>query len=218
VIDPDDRGLVATLVQAYRSESVATLWHHRVENLVQIFDGPWRQLLTFDLTDPQGRRVAEFFDPIFTLGWWGLGLVALAGLGLAAWRPGGSNSRRHALGPPLLAAAWCALTLAVWALLMFLPRSTVVHQGSYVSLLLLLTVGALGLWRLHPLAFAAAALAQAAVWPWIWFPLPIPTDGTPAPEAMVDAIVLGGLAVAAMVAIVAAARGQETASVDPAPA
>jgi hypothetical protein len=216
VIQPDDRGLLATLAESYRSTPWSTLVQNRVENLRQIVAGPWQQLLTFDLSDGPNRRIAEFFDPLFTLGWWGAGVVVA--LVAAAWSaPRGAADRlARRFGPLALATGWCALTLLVWVAVMFSPHSTVIHQGSYVSLLLLLGVGALGLWRLHPLVFVAAAVAQACECYRIWLPLPIPEAGAAPAEAMTEAKALGLLALVAVAAIIVAAARQKTASVDPA--
>lgn len=93
--------------------------------------------------------------------------VLLAAILATAWcaaRPGAPASTRAA-------GAWivhAGATLAIWVGLMFLPGSTVIHQGSYVPvLLLLLACGpALAAWR--PAAQASVLVVHLGVNVWAW--------------------------------------------------
>ena len=95
-------------------------------------------------------------------------------------------------------AAWCLLTLIVWAALMFLPGSTVIHQGSYACVLLLLLTLALALQLAHPAALFIVALAGLVEFVRVW----VPANPTRTSPLHAGAAVLALLSCAAIAAIV----------------
>jgi len=84
-----------------------------------------------------------FFQFLADLGFLAPGFAALV-IGL---------SRRHRSTNWRLAtalSAYVALTLAVWCLLMFMPGSTVIHQGSYATVIFAFAACLLALWSVSP--------------------------------------------------------------------
>jgi len=102
-------------------------------------------------------RVASFYYLLPLLG--GIAVAPVAYLLLLLLR--------RARGPDLKTAgrlwAWLLVNLITWALLLFGPYSTVIHQGTYATELLALTAGVISLWRLLPRLTALLVAAQSVV-------------------------------------------------------
>jgi hypothetical protein len=159
----DSRGTVETLRDSYGQLSSNQWWNGRLANLTALAGGRWRELSLFDFSRWDGRRSDEFQRLAYAFGWWNLGWLALAtraGRGSPSARPSGSRL--------LLGIGWAGFTLVVSALLLFEPGATVIHQGCYTVLLILLPACALALLRLHAFAFAAVFLAQWATFAGVW--------------------------------------------------
>jgi hypothetical protein len=196
----DSRSVWAALAASYRAQTFWGLVHTRLINLGRLVEGPWREWLLVSGSDQDARRRAEYYSTFFAIGWWNLGFVAALLLRRGkAVQPG---ARVHpGAGPSAgLAAAflWCALTLAVWVLLMFLPQSTVIHQGSYVTLLVLFPALALALWRLSPALLVFVSLAGLVNFLCVWLPPASSRPGTLHPGAACVAA-MGALGLAALV-------------------
>ena len=218
-IPPDARSVLTTLRENYRELGWTRAVEARKINFAALFYGEWRDLLT-----PRAgeiglfRRYNEAPWTFRTLAVWILGLAAVVGLAVRAWRSATkaatsrrtpkaaarattSSERRDSvlecgdLSPPspartgcahasiandatwrgfgrrhALAAAWTALTLILWATLMFLPRQTLVHQGSLVTQLVLLALLAASLVLCGKWVFAVVAAAQAWLFLLTWLP------------------------------------------------
>lgn len=171
----DQRGFWETLGAAWRARDAAT-FRATVGANVRTVAGVWQR--------PAGEppaawlRRIQFFHTLPALG--------LVALGWLAWlRP---DPARRALGE---LAALAGAATALWAVLMFLPASTLLHQGSYASFALLFFVGAAGLGRLPSWAGAPLLAAHAALFGWAW----IATTPPPAPptSAPVLALAAAGL-------------------------
>jgi hypothetical protein len=123
-IDIDSRGTWQTLKDSYSGKSLRELMDVRVSNLETQLPEYKMWWTDFGPRYVRDKRSNEFFHLLPALTWWELGILALP---IALFR------RR--LGPgwraQLTLFAWAAATLVVWCLLMFIPRSAVVHQGSY---------------------------------------------------------------------------------------
>ncbi|MBL9202745.1 MAG: hypothetical protein JNL39_19685 [Opitutaceae bacterium] len=196
-MEPDNRGLVATLADQYRALGWEQAAVTRAENLRHLLLAGWDRLP--GPTEAPARdtlRADEFSHLLRTPAAWLLGMLAAPWLvwrhfhTWTAWR---TRVRRH-----VLALIWLGLTLAVWVALMFRPGSTIAPQGSYVAPLLLL--GVLLTWTLvaSRAVFVALAIGQAAFFAFIWLPgEPGGAAATPFPLA---ATVCFGLAVAAFAA------------------
>ncbi|HEY5078708.1 MAG TPA: hypothetical protein VII43_02630, partial [Opitutaceae bacterium] len=192
---PDARGTWETIRSGYASLSPSTLLHYRMVNLATMFKGPWLDWLAYRGSDVASQRNAEYYGVFFGLGRWILGFVPLAALLFSAWRIRFLKETVSRLG---LSVAWCLLTLAVWLSLMFLPESTVIHQGSYACVLMLLLSLAFALWLAHPGAFVFVGLAGLADFAWLWLP-PNPTRITPLDHGAAALVVVSAIAVAAIV-------------------
>ncbi len=142
--------------KSYQQLSWAQIWHNKQENLLQIISlaqeaaqlqSGWASL-SGGFFECHMIREAEFFGVISALGVCNLGwLVAL----FAAVQALVSEFKSLAAGSLLVApkrscllppqSGWLvglsALSLLLWIVLMFNPRSTVPHQGSYATLALL---------------------------------------------------------------------------------
>ncbi|HTU00443.1 MAG TPA: hypothetical protein VMG58_01455, partial [Candidatus Sulfotelmatobacter sp.] len=123
-IDIDPRGTWQTLREGYSSSSWEQLICVRVGNLELQGSGDWAGWHDFSAAHAQNRRTLEFFFLLHTVTWWLLGIVALP-IALVRWR-GRVEWRAH-----LSLALWSLATLVVWCLMLFLPRSALVHQGTY---------------------------------------------------------------------------------------
>ena len=197
-IEIDARSFTTALVENYTSLGWSAALATRHENLRILFLGEWQNLLT--TRDPgaiAGRRSEEVFHLFRTPAAWILGAVALPLLLSVHYRrrstprstvssapdrirvhPSSSVVKNSVLRPPAshplrhhtVAVTWLALTVALWLTLMFLPFGTLVHQGSYVTSLLLL--GLLTAWTLllSRKLFAALALLQLALFTLTWMP------------------------------------------------
>jgi hypothetical protein len=129
-VDPRPFSLV--IREAYAAKSMSDLVAARISQLRTQVSGDFKSIFQFTFTDAASRRDHEFFIVGRALTWWIVGLAALPivvvrrelRLRLLA------NARAHTL-----LAAWTIGTSIVWCLLMFQPYSTVVHQGSYATML-----------------------------------------------------------------------------------
>ncbi len=156
----DERGTMETLRDAYARTPFAVLAEGRRENLATIFRGEWRELATFSTRDTDNRKASEATYIFFALGWWNLGwpvIVALVCVPRCRRQLAEGERRGLLLGP-----TWGLATLVVWVALMFVPGSTLFHQGSYTAPLVWLLVLAAALLRVHPAAMLVVAAAQLA--------------------------------------------------------
>lgn len=123
----DERGLTQTLRDNYTKLGAAEAWANKVSNFhAQVF-GRWSFLLDVSAATKVDRRNQEFFHAGRGLTWWPL----LALLALVVTR-----GRAFRSGPELaLLAAWLALTVIVWCLLLFGRYQAVIHHGSYALMM-----------------------------------------------------------------------------------
>ena len=187
VVPVDSRGTLETLVDTYRGCSFGQWLQGRRKNLHTISAGPWSDLLSFSYVHQDPRRDAEFYLMVFALGWWNLGLAAWP---VALWRWRRDPAPHRWAGALFL---WTLATVALWTVLMFTGGQTVIHQGSYTTLLVLFPLLAWMLWRAPPLLFAAVALAQGVSLVALWLHVPAGAASStllPAPLVLVVAFVL----------------------------
>jgi hypothetical protein len=141
-----------------------------------------------------------------------VGVVVM--LGTCVWRRTHARRRRSCRGneadlaretpprhlgsyaAPCHAFAWAVLTLAVWVALLFDPNTAFIHHGSFVPLLILFPLGALALWRLHPVAFAVVAVVQSITFLLTWLVRPahwpeVPVSGSAVALMLVAAMAAG---------------------------
>jgi hypothetical protein len=121
-----------TLRDGYRSKSWKQIAADRWANVRVLFSGDIEHIGNFTRATAPNRRGEEFFNTARAFTWWAAGILALpfALLRLAAReRPGQQLRNCGAL------AGWIVATFLVWCLLMFIPGQTVVHQGSFGSMI-----------------------------------------------------------------------------------
>jgi hypothetical protein len=162
VVPLDERGVVETLVAQYKKVGWDGALSARRVNLAMQKDGDWAHLLEFTTT-PVRRYCELTFYPRSA------GL--LLPLGVLAW-VGLAVSRRHRTGVELGVAAqllaWMLATWVAWLALMFLPSSTLGHQGTYVLPMILYALLLTGIFRVlgrfAPVLVAVQLAYLLAVW------------------------------------------------------
>lgn len=203
VIPIDPRPFLQTLIESYRALSPANWWSARTANLVAIFDpNPLSGVRCFCADDVLTRRTAEFFTTSAALGlaYPLLVLVLLLVVVRRIRRRSDEFDRRL-----LVSVALSLACIALWWLMMFLPGSTIVHQGSHVWILLL--VAAPAVWLAHRrlvLGWVAVGV-QAVLSGLLYLPLP----GGSSRDAAAMSVALLGMAL--VVAAVLLVRRQEVA-------
>jgi hypothetical protein len=81
-------------------------------------------------------------------------------------QPSASPRRR----PALALVLWTAATLVIWCVIMFGPYATAIHQGSYVTMLVLFVLGCAWFERAGRWWIVAVAVLQVATFisTWAW--------------------------------------------------
>jgi hypothetical protein len=153
-------------VKAYEEKSLHDIYEWKWQNWITAADQSlryWQQVLKFataigsrDLDSINraaiGLRLFQFFYFVPSLGFLGLGVPALL-LGIlprfrtACWRYA------------MMLWTFIFVVTVIWCLLMFGPATTVIHQGTYATVLLALAGCVFSLWSVSPwLAKIAVAL------------------------------------------------------------
>lgn len=134
-IDIDPRGTLETIRTSYAKVGWKGAWDSKVSNFQFQFVSDLRSIGQFSAEGAAERRNQEFFVCLRALTWW----PALAVLGLIL-------TRRRVFLPAYglaVTGGWLTLTMILWCLLMFIPSSAYIHQGSYammIGLFVLLSV------------------------------------------------------------------------------
>lgn len=141
VIIPDDRSAPQTIIDAYTTTPLRTLYQNRVENIravaypmeTEAFSSGLKTFTLSGIGIKQSLKHLslwyqqnDFYTTLFAFGVLNVGWVMVL---LKK-----NRSKITATEKSLLAAS--AITLVFWILVMFLPRSTVLHQGSYATVLI----------------------------------------------------------------------------------
>lgn len=149
VVATDNRTTTQTIVDSYKHIGLHTWYENRVANLQMLAVPMEKQQLSTGTTDFGFSAAAikqslgylatwyeqnDFYILLFALGVFNVGWIA------AFSRK--NRSKISVLEKRLLAASF--ISIAVWVLVMFLPYSTVLHQGSYATMLILF--GLLAAW------------------------------------------------------------------------
>jgi hypothetical protein len=187
-IDVSPEPFVQTFLHAYETLSFQGWLQYRAENVRTIFDGTLHFFgdLWLLLTSPTGRLARQtlhgmvdsgFFYPAYNAGCFGpLVLLLVLAVGVQKGR------LRAAVWPPGL---WLGtgLGLLVWTFAMFLPASTINHQGAYFTVASIPLLVMLACAQLSPRLFTSLAVLQLAVfctlyvydrplellrWPWVY--------------------------------------------------
>jgi hypothetical protein len=168
----DSRGLLATLRDSYSAIGWRGAWQNKWENIRQIFSDSFLHLTDLNMSPARAyaRKDKEFFCFFRALS---VAIFALIAMPLTAWLA----ARIHGVGDRLLAnatmvTAWALLTLLLWALIMFGPGTTFIHQGSLAPLLVLFSIPSLFILICSRWWFILLALAQFISFVTTWWPVP----------------------------------------------
>lgn len=183
----DKRSFGLTLFDSYHHLSIGQIMDYKKLNLKESFDisqfwPPLRQML-FELPKAEPGRsatrlaaaknlnAAQFFHFLAAPGLFVLGILALIPASIRAFRSFECNAA-------LLLLASVVFTNVIWSLVMFGPSTTVLHQGSYVTVLMCFTAGILGFWTLSKWLAVAATGLQILIFAYIHIFLLVPYKGT----------------------------------------
>jgi hypothetical protein len=183
----DNRSPVRAILDSYQATPLHQIVEYKERNLEMIFATfqywPTLRQFLFELPKQEPERsrvrlqlakllnVAQFFYFPSTLGFYIPG-IALLLLGVfPRWR-----SREWRLAMLLLIFTVC--TDVIWAMIMFVPDTTVIHAGAYASVLGAFTSSILGLWTVSRWLAAGAIGAQVLLFSYIHVFLLVPYEGT----------------------------------------
>ena len=192
-VEIDDRSFGKAIADAYGQLTWKEFWESKQKNLLDFLPDDYAQIIEVS-TDRQranGRRNTEFFRLCGALAIGNLALVLLPFTTWCVWRRSKDDVSLKAF---LALLGWLTCTLIVWVLLMFIPRSTVVHQGSFVPLLLLFALPMLMAAMCHKGLFLFLAAAQLISFVTTWWPGQINAPQSASGSAVAVSVAsLGGL-------------------------
>jgi hypothetical protein len=163
----DTRGTVETLVDAYQGLTFNQWVHNKLQNLRTLVDGTGNEGFIYicpidhvvaSRDQCAKQRDLAFFSTIFSLESFSFGLLFVIYYAI--------RRRLDAFDKESLIIIGSCLLL--WVLLMFAPGSTVVHQGSYATNILLFVVASRYILRASPKLLAFLVLVQVFVFYAAW--------------------------------------------------
>ena len=129
VVPIDSRGTLEAVRDSYGALSRETLLANKRANFGTLFNGSYGSALDLFTTPIRQRRVDEFFYVFRSLGILNFAWILVPGVWLLRRRiPAQLELQGLFLG-------WTVLTLAFWALAIFIPASTIIHSSSYAMML-----------------------------------------------------------------------------------
>lgn len=171
----DRRPLLTVIVATYEKTPFGTIVVDKVSNLVTPFEGVstyvvnTTRLLEGYVLGKSGTMSQQaaarqliglnFFELVPSVGFLSFGFFA--------WAACSVRDRRRRQ-PPVMRLAntiWLVLVVNIvtWAIVLFGPSATVIHQGSYITELLAFTACVIGLWALSSRLCVALVLFQASL-------------------------------------------------------
>lgn len=167
-----DPGEVRAVLSAYDHLSAGKAFHNKLVNLETPLSNEPSEITNL-------YRVAEHFfsgstarnaavstlrtDSFFFM----LPAMGLFALGPLAWPIVWWRRRKRGSPGPVAVAAWLwlllAMTLAFWAVVMFKPRATVIHEGSYAIELLFFVAATSCLWYLSRRLTVVLGIVQSVI-------------------------------------------------------
>lgn len=177
IVLPGERGpLLKVIIDAYEKKSIGTIVSNKVSNLETPFtDVPSYVVDTTRLVESYfmgGRHgettrsgavndliVINFFYLVPSIGFLSLGFFAWVVVAIRGFR------RRAPPAMQLAGTIWLflAINIITWALILFGPSATIIHQGTYATELLAYSACVIGLWMLSPRLCAALVILQASL-------------------------------------------------------
>jgi hypothetical protein len=174
---PGEHGpLLKVIVDAYEKKSIGTIVSNKVSNL----DTPFTHIPSYVVDT--GRLVEGYFlggnhgattrsaaasDLIAINFFYLIPSIGFLSLGFFAWAAVSIRDFRRRAPPVMQLAGTIWLFLAVnivtWALILFGPSATIIHQGTYATELLAYCACIIGLWMLSPRLCVSLVLLQASL-------------------------------------------------------
>jgi hypothetical protein len=202
VVSIDGRGVLRTIIEQYRSLSLPLLLGNKGDNVMTLFanvgvlDGPH---FAWSGSFFGSARVVGVFFLVPAAGPLLLGALALL-----------LPSARRGLADVKPLAAFTALTIAAWVLLLFGGQvTTVIHAGPYASLVVFIGLCALAVTALPPVLRGAVLVASVAWFAVEWVPgLTFRQEWTYSPassSADWSMVIVCGCALTAVIALTTAA-------------
>jgi hypothetical protein len=142
VIDLDNRSFGRSFRDAYQAITWHDWLHAKTENVATLLKGSFTDIANVFTSVSKKRRSEEFFYLVRALGV--LNLAAI--VGLIGWLRHFRNIKTDVVRSRLL--GWSIITIGIWIAAMFLPGSTVLHHGSYATMLVFCTLAATTMLRL----------------------------------------------------------------------
>jgi hypothetical protein len=172
----DRRPLLTVIVAQYEKTPFGTIFSNKVSNLDTPFNdipsyivNSSRLIESYFMSGKSGSttRNAAVSDLITANFFYLVPSVGFLSLGFFAWTAVAVRDRRRRSSPVMRLAGTIWLFLIVniitWALILFGPSGTVIHQGTYITELLTFTSCVIGLWELSPWLCAALVFLQASL-------------------------------------------------------
>jgi len=135
-VNQQSRSSLQTILEAYQKLTVPEILNNKWENVKTLVDSPYSTS-----NQPSQPRTKEFIHVLRGLSVLNAGWLVLL---VTCFQRKPSQAARRAQG--LMAIA--LFSLVFWLLIMFGPSTTVIHQGSYATMMLLFTSLAIALTQL----------------------------------------------------------------------
>ena len=170
VVAIDQRSFSQALTDSYREIGWRGAWQNKIANFRKILDGDFTQIADFSMRAEcaQNRRANDEFFCLFRS--LSFGNLALLGSPLAVWLVLRKQGAGQLLPGIITCLAWVTLTIIIWCLLMFIPSTTVIHQGSLVTPVILFALPMLLIITCNWYWFLAIAVLQLASFITTWWP------------------------------------------------
>jgi hypothetical protein len=197
-IDPRKPSVV--IKEAYQQAGWQRVIDNKLSNFQMLIAAPSLPVLfKFDRSSIESKRTDVFFHTFRSLELLNLGWLAMPILLLQ------KKWRRHWL----IATGLCFASLIFWCLIMFGPKTTVIHQGPYATQILLMVICAVSLAFLNRKLFAVIAVANAILFLADFVPVTDPTllDS----RGALDYVAIALLVLASMLGLFLAFGGRRTA-------
>lgn len=135
VMEINERSVTQTLSDSYSQLSWRQYLQNKKKNINALID--INQLVNFklDLKNISKRRGAEFFRVVNALGILNIGWLIMF---YYLFKSALTKKKLHGFGQEIKTVLnVCLIATGIWLLIMFIPGSTIIHQGSYATMTLL---------------------------------------------------------------------------------
>jgi hypothetical protein len=170
VMPVDERRAGPTIIESYKNLNWDAFWKNKKQNFETLFvppnlsASPW-----FDLQNRNRAMNSDFFGVSPAMSWALPAWLGLIFLGIHDREVRRRLRRLFLKFLPIL--LWVVATAAVWIFLMFIPRSTVNHQGPMNLALIGLLFSGAALGAVSPKVWGIATILQALGVLWLYFGL-----------------------------------------------